>query len=106
MSNAKLVLKTSSACWIIGELVLSISGQVFEKRFLALHAFSECDTTSRTFGKGKGQLFKEEEHNTRYWNAIDVFYDSDADRDSIIAAGEVIFLTLFGANASIPPLLY
>ena len=103
-SDRKLLLKTKTASWDIGKLVLAINNEVFHPRFLALHALSGCDTTSRTYGKGKDKFYNVDKENTRYWEAVDMFYDAEADKESITAAGEIVFLTVFDADDSISTL--
>ena len=45
-------LKSSTACWDLRRLWEAIKDEEFSQRFLALHALSGSDTTSRTYLKG------------------------------------------------------
>ena len=103
-SDGKLLFKTKTASWDIGKLVVAINNEMFHPRFLALHALSGCDTTSRTFGKGKDKFYNVDKENTRYWEAVDMFHDAEADQESVTAAGEIVLLTVFGADDSISAL--
>ena len=51
-------LKSSTACWDLRRLWEAIKDEEFSQRFLALHALSGSDTTSRTYLKGTMNYLK------------------------------------------------
>ena len=49
---------SSTACWDLRRLREAIKDEEFSQRFLALHALSGSDTTSRTYLKGTMKYLK------------------------------------------------
>ena len=88
----ELWLKSSTACWDLRRLWEAIKDEEFSQRFLALHALSGSDTTSRTYLKGTMKYLKVGSQR-KYWNGSDT-------TSIIIGAGEVIALKMFNIESS------
>ena len=73
-----------------------MKGQPFmQHSILSLHAISGCDTTSRSFNKGKGKFFGVSGEDTEYWEAVDVFEKIYASKVEVVAVGRRILQTIY-----------
>ncbi|KAJ8875495.1 hypothetical protein PR048_023390 [Dryococelus australis] len=70
-----------------------------KKYILFLHAFTECDSISAPFNKGKKNAYKLLFTNDSLRSQMDVFKSSSSSSDSVAAAGETFFLALYGAKS-------
>lgn len=68
------------------------------KYILLLHAFTGCDSTSALFNQGKIKVINNLKKRTYVKEAMNAFYDENADPDGIDAAGEKIFVAIYGGQ--------
>ncbi|KAJ8866359.1 hypothetical protein PR048_032202, partial [Dryococelus australis] len=70
-----------------------------KKYTLFFHAFTGCDSTSAPFNKGKNNAYKLLFTNDSFRSQMDVFNNSFSSSDSVAAAGETLFLAMYGAKS-------
>ena len=63
---------------------------------LFLHAITGCDTTSAVYRKGKRVPYKKLKENPAIRQKMQIFYDPNASRNDVAAAGEAFLLVMYG----------
>ena len=73
-------------------------GQEICRHILFIHAISECDTTSRLYGIGKGLPLKNFVSNTHSREHVKVFGSLPASKEEIVKAGEQVLVCLYNGK--------
>ena len=81
----------------ISEIVRSI-GSIVTRHILFIHAWSGCDTTSATFGQGKGVILKKMESSEELQSLSEIFMCESATPEDISSAGERIFVIMYSGK--------
>ena len=68
------------------------------KNLLFIHSWSGCDTTSATFGQGKGLLLKKMSPSQELQELSQLFYKNEANHVEIRQVGLRIFVILYGGK--------
>ena len=75
--------------------IISAISAITLKNLLFIHAKSSCDTTSATFGQGKGKMLSSEELQ----ELSQLFYEDEASHVEILQAGLRIFVIMYGGKS-------
>lgn len=67
---------------------------------LFAYAFTGCDMTSAIFRKGKIEAFKMLSNRADLKDSAKIFYDTNASKNAIAAAGEIFFFALYKNSSS------
>ena len=76
----------------------SLLGTEFSSKFLFLHAFSGCDSTSSIYGISKATLFKIVIENKSLQDVATIFCSDNLSKDQVITAGETVMVIIFNGT--------
>ena len=92
-------IKTNTVpLYSIEDLTLSL-GNTLKVLILFIHAWSECDTTSSTYGMGKTSIMKKLQNSKHLREISSLFGSEDATQAQIAEAGLTVFALCYGGNA-------
>ena len=96
MDDVVVVQQNSRRSWSIKTNKPSVNE--FQPYLLFLHAWSGCDTTSSTFGKGKSNVLKAFRKFSLVKTFADTITDAKSNQDEVGDASEKMFKLMYGCS--------